>query len=91
MEVKKNNQANKTVERALSMFTDAIKQIETAIELKEASIAADNDELGRIAGEILKLEQRYDEIQAASIKKNGEIKQHKELIVKLQVFAVGER
>lgn len=88
METKQIKQADKTIEKALSSFTDAVNQINKAIQLKDASIEVDKSEMFRIEDEIGKLELRLDDLQAGIIKKQGDINSHKELAKKLENFLV---
>ena len=89
MEIRQHRLADKTLNKALSTFADAVSQVNKAIELKEASIEIDEMEMTRIEGEIGRLELLLDDLQAGIITKKGEIKQHKELANRLQAFTVG--
>ena len=88
MEIKQHRQADKTINRALATFTDAANQVKKGIELKEASIEVDKNEMARIEDEIIKLELQIDELQAGIITKQREINQHKELAHKLEAFTL---
>lgn len=88
MEIKQHRKADKTINKALTTFTDAANQVKRAIELKEASIDVDKTEMARIEDEIIELELQLDELQAGIITKQGEIRQHKELANKLEAFTL---
>lgn len=86
MESKKHKLAEKKLVGALATFTNAVTEVEKAIELKLESVDLDKNTMLDIENEIQALNNKHDEIQANMIRKQGEVKQHRELVEKLKGF-----
>lgn len=85
-ETKKHKQADKKLNGALSTFTNAVAEIETAIDLKLESIELDNKQVLEIDEKIKELEDKRGELQTRMIIKQEEVIQHRELAEKLTGF-----
>lgn len=85
-ETKILKQADKKINGALSTFTNAVVEVEKAIELKMKSIEQDEKQLLEIEAGIALLQNNHDEMQAKIIAKKGEVLQHRELADKLKAF-----
>ena len=86
METRLHSRSDKRIDKALSTFSKACAQVYEAIELKELSIMADNEQMREIESEISRLETLLDTLQAGIIRKRGEIEQHKDLASRLELF-----
>jgi hypothetical protein len=88
METKKHALAEKKLKGALATFTTAAKEIEGVIELKRQSVEQDEARLIQIENQIAGLEKAHDQIQSNILVKQGEIKKHAELSLKLGEFSL---
>lgn len=85
-ETKKHKQADKKINGALSTFTNAVAEVEKAIDLKVISIEADEKHVLEIEEKILELTNKRDEVRTTIVVKEGEVLQHRELANKLKGF-----
>lgn len=87
-ETKKHKQADKKLNGALSTFTNAVAEVEKAIDLKVKSIEADEKQMLEIDAQITELTCKRMEIQTGMVAKQGEVLKHRELADKLKGFTV---